>query len=156
MLDCEASSSLRPPVRDLPARGLALQGLCRDDVWTWQPGRRRDLARPRDVSPATVTRFQGSHSARRHISAGHASEHLTPGRVDLRVATREIASAATQAPPLEAYVEIVPGLEFMHVETRHRRNAIWSLSFRSAANIAEPSMAQIQPTSSPRFRRSWF
>ena len=78
-----------------------------------------------------------------------------PRRVDLRVATRGTASAATQAPPLGAYVEIVPGLDSMHVETRLRGNAIWSSSFRSAASMAEPSMARIQPTSSARFQKSW-
>jgi len=66
-----------------------------------------------------------------------------PRRVDLRVATRGTASAATQAPPLGAYVEIVPGLDSMHVETRHRGNAIWSSSFRYAANMAERLLAQI-------------
>jgi hypothetical protein len=32
-----------------------------------------------------------------------------PGRVDLRVVTRQVAASPTPAPPLEAYLEITPG-----------------------------------------------
>jgi Domain of unknown function (DUF4111)/Nucleotidyltransferase domain len=43
-----------------------------------------------------------------------------PGRVDLRVVTRQVAGAPTPAPPMEAYIEITPasGSE-LYVERRH-------------------------------------
>ena len=53
------------------------------------------------------------------IDAAESLRSQAPGRVDLRVATRDTAAAATRTPPLEAYIEIVPGRDSMHVETRH-------------------------------------
>lgn len=52
----------------------------------------------------------------------HAVESVrpqAPGRVDLRVATRDTAAAVIGTPPLEAYFEIVPGLDSIRVDTRH-------------------------------------
>ena len=43
-----------------------------------------------------------------------------PGRVDLRVVTRQVAASPTPAPPMEAYVEITPGSgSGVQVERRH-------------------------------------
>jgi Domain of unknown function (DUF4111) len=43
-----------------------------------------------------------------------------PGRVDLRVVTRQVAAAPTPAPPLEAYIELTPGPgSGAQVERRH-------------------------------------
>ena len=52
------------------------------------------------------------------IQAAESERPQAPCGVDLRVATREAAAAATRAPPMEAYIEIVPGRESMHVDTR--------------------------------------
>jgi aminoglycoside adenylyltransferase-like protein/nucleotidyltransferase-like protein len=41
-----------------------------------------------------------------------------PGRVDLRVVTRQVAASPTPAPPMEAYLEITPG-SGLQVERRH-------------------------------------
>jgi hypothetical protein len=41
-----------------------------------------------------------------------------PGRVDLRVVTRQVASSPTPAPPMELYIEITPG-SGLQVERRH-------------------------------------
>jgi predicted nucleotidyltransferase len=38
-----------------------------------------------------------------------ALRHDAPGRVDLRVVTRAVASAPTRAPPMEAYLSLRPG-----------------------------------------------
>jgi predicted nucleotidyltransferase len=52
--------------------------------------------------------------------AAAAYQARAPGRVDLRVVTRQVAGAPTPAPPMEAYIEITPasGSE-LHVERRH-------------------------------------
>jgi Domain of unknown function (DUF4111)/Nucleotidyltransferase domain len=43
-----------------------------------------------------------------------------PGRVDLRVVTRQVAASPTLAPPMEVYIEIAPGVgSGSHVERRH-------------------------------------
>jgi hypothetical protein len=43
-----------------------------------------------------------------------------PGRVDLRVVTRQVAASPSPAPPMEAYVEIAPGSgSGLEVERRH-------------------------------------
>jgi Domain of unknown function (DUF4111) len=43
-----------------------------------------------------------------------------PGRVDLRLVTRQVAASPSPAPPMEAYVEITPGPgPGLHVERRH-------------------------------------
>ncbi|HEV8648047.1 MAG TPA: aminoglycoside adenylyltransferase domain-containing protein [Actinomycetes bacterium] len=43
-----------------------------------------------------------------------------PGRVDLRVVTRQVAAAPTPAPPMEAYIELAPGSgSGVQVERRH-------------------------------------
>lgn len=52
------------------------------------------------------------------IEAVESARPQAPCGVDLRVATRKAAAAATRAPPMEAYIEIVPGRESMHVDTR--------------------------------------
>jgi Aminoglycoside adenylyltransferase, C-terminal domain len=41
-----------------------------------------------------------------------------PGRVDLRVVTRQVAASPTPVPPMELYIEITPG-SGLHVERRH-------------------------------------
>ncbi len=41
-----------------------------------------------------------------------------PGRIDLRVVTRQVAASPAPAPPMEAYVEVVPG-SGVRVERRH-------------------------------------
>jgi Nucleotidyltransferase domain/Domain of unknown function (DUF4111) len=38
-----------------------------------------------------------------------AQRPAAPGRVDLRVVTRQVAAAPTPAPPMEAYLELAPG-----------------------------------------------
>jgi hypothetical protein len=40
-----------------------------------------------------------------------AQRPAAPGRVDLRVVTRQVAAAPTPAPPMEAYLELAPGSE---------------------------------------------
>jgi hypothetical protein len=52
-----------------------------------------------------------------------------PGRVDLRVVTRQVAASPTPAPPLEAYLEITPG-SGLPVERRHpgKRDLVVELS----------------------------
>ena len=50
------------------------------------------------------------------VAAAHRAE--APGRVDLRVVTRQVAGAPTPVPPMEAYIEITPGLD-LYVERRH-------------------------------------
>jgi predicted nucleotidyltransferase len=43
-----------------------------------------------------------------------------PGRVDLRVVTRQVAGTPTPVPPMEAYIEIAPGSgSELYVERRH-------------------------------------
>jgi hypothetical protein len=43
-----------------------------------------------------------------------------PGRVDLRVVTRQVAASPSPAPPMEAYIEITPGsASGLQVERRH-------------------------------------
>jgi predicted nucleotidyltransferase len=43
-----------------------------------------------------------------------------PGRVDLRVVTRQVAASPTPAPPMEVYIEITPGSgSGLYVERRH-------------------------------------
>jgi hypothetical protein len=55
-----------------------------------------------------------------------------PGRVDLRVVTRQVAARPAPAPPMELYIEITPGLA-LAVERRHPGSATWSWSSRCAA-----------------------
>lgn len=52
------------------------------------------------------------------VAAAHRVQ--APGRVDLRVVTRQLAGAPSLAPPMEAYIEITPaaGSE-LYVERRH-------------------------------------
>jgi Domain of unknown function (DUF4111) len=47
-----------------------------------------------------------------------ARRSQAPGRVDLRLVTRQVAAAPSPAPPMEAYVEITPG-SGLHMERRH-------------------------------------
>ena len=43
-----------------------------------------------------------------------------PGRVDLRVVTRQVAASPTPAPPMEAYIEITPDPSSdPYIERRH-------------------------------------
>jgi hypothetical protein len=52
------------------------------------------------------------------VTAAHRPQ--APGRVDLRVVTRQVAGAPTLAPPMEIYVEITPGAGWgLYVERRH-------------------------------------
>lgn len=52
------------------------------------------------------------------VAAAHRAQ--APGRVDLRVVTRQVAGAPTPAPPMEAHIEITPGSgSDLHVERRH-------------------------------------
>jgi hypothetical protein len=49
-----------------------------------------------------------------------AQRPWAPGRVDLRVVTRQVAASPTPAPPMEASIEITPGsASGMRVERRH-------------------------------------
>ena len=49
-----------------------------------------------------------------------AERRLSPGRVDLRVVSREVAGAPRPAPPMEAYIEIAPGRKTgFQVDSRH-------------------------------------
>jgi hypothetical protein len=52
--------------------------------------------------------------------AAVAHRRQAPGRVDLRVVTRQVAASPTPAPPMEAYIELTPGSgSGLHVERRH-------------------------------------
>ena len=52
------------------------------------------------------------------IATAHRA--LAPGRVDLRVVTRQVAGAPTPAPPMELYIETTPGSgSELYVDGRH-------------------------------------
>ena len=64
--------------------------------------------------PLTDARFD------RLTEAVAAHRPWAPGRVDLRVVTRQVAASPTPAPPMEAYIEITPGSgSGLYVERRH-------------------------------------
>jgi hypothetical protein len=62
--------------------------------------------------PLTDVQFAALTRAAARQQAG------APGWVDLRVVTRQVAARPTPAPPMEAYLELVPG-SGMQVERRH-------------------------------------
>ena len=56
--------------------------------------------------------------ARLDALTGAVAAAPPPARVDLRVVTRRVAASPTPAPPMEAYLELVPG-SGVQVERRH-------------------------------------
>jgi Nucleotidyltransferase domain len=71
-----------------------------------------------------------------------------PGRVDLRVVTRQVAASPTPAPPLEAYIEFAPGPgSGVRVERRHpgERDLVVELSICRAhgRSLSGPAPAEL-------------
>jgi len=68
-----------------------------------------------------------------------------PGRVELRVVTRQVAASPTPAPPMELYIEITPGRAWRW-SAGIPGSATWWWSSRCAARTAAACWARRRPS----------
>lgn len=79
--------------------------------------------------------------------AAVAHRQQAPGRVDLRVVTRQVAASPTPVPPMEASIEITPASgRGCTWSAAIRENAIWWWSSRCAALTVGACWARRRPS----------